>query len=429
MNHLSRSLFLVLCTLLAGGSWAQQKGLKIVGGTAPTGTERRLALVIGNQNYRHNGAKLANPISDADSMKAALESLGFKVIKKTDLDRVAFEQSVDEFGRELRNYDVGMFYYSGHGLQLGGENYLVPTDANISSAPEIEYKCVKLGRLQATMEGSQVKVKLVMLDACRDTPYPRATTRGATAAGFTIPSNPPGSMMVFATRAGATANDNPDERNGLFTNELLQHIRVPGRGIREIVDRTIEGVERRSNGNQVPGRYDELKGDFVFLKPLPAPPPPPAPAPVVIEKPVPTPVVEKPRKELSPAALAAREQLRAEMAHMKRKKGTLFGLGLGGIGIGIGTYLIANNSHNSYLNEVAARNRVSVTPITPEGQSVGPIVLAGAAVAGGLTMWILKAPYARKYRELLGKYNDIVSVRPLYNPLQQTTSVAIALRF
>ncbi|MFN3589367.1 MAG: SUMF1/EgtB/PvdO family nonheme iron enzyme [Spirosomataceae bacterium] len=199
-----------------------------------------------------------------DDMAAALSSLGFEVILRKNLTEKELTRVIDEFGNRLRQYDVGLFYYSGHGVQDRGENYLVPVDAQVKASSEIEYTCVKLGRTMAKMEGANLKVSLAFIDACRDSPFP-ATTKSTLAKGLSIPNNPPGSFVAFSTRAGSTADDNQEGRNGLFTSELLRHLTIPNLGVRDILDRTTQGVSARSNRNQIPGRYDELTGDFKFV--------------------------------------------------------------------------------------------------------------------------------------------------------------------
>ena len=261
---LKASKILLLLFFSSSLAQAQSKGMKPVGGDAPAGTERRLALVIGNKDYQ-NVSRLNNPLNDADDMAAALRTLGFEVILRKNLTQSDFLRTIDEFGDRLRQYDVGLFYYSGHGVQHNGDNYLVPVDANAKTAPEIEYACVKLGRTLAKMEGANLKVALALLDACRDSPFP-AGTKSTTAKGLNIPNNPPGSFVAFSTRAGSTADDNQQGRNGLFTAELLRHLTTPNLGIRTILDRTTQGVSSRSNKSQIPGRYDELTGDFVFVE-------------------------------------------------------------------------------------------------------------------------------------------------------------------
>ncbi|MFN8348801.1 MAG: SUMF1/EgtB/PvdO family nonheme iron enzyme [Spirosomataceae bacterium] len=264
---LKASIILLYLLCSSGLVQAQSKGMKPVGGDAPVGTERRLALVIGNKDYQ-NVSRLNNPLNDADDMATALRTLGFEVILRKNLTQSEFLRSIDEFGDRLRQYDVGLFYYSGHGVQHNGDNYLVPIDANAKTAPEIEYACVKLGRTLAKMEGANLKVSLALLDACRDSPFP-AGTKSTTAKGLNIPNNPPGSFVAFSTRAGSTADGNQQGRNGLFTAELLRHLTTPNLGIRTILDRTTQGVSSRSNKSQIPGRYDELTGDFVFVETTP----------------------------------------------------------------------------------------------------------------------------------------------------------------
>ncbi|WP_345271067.1 caspase family protein [Nibrella viscosa] len=244
---------------------AQSKSIKIVGGSAPRGTERRLALVVGNKDYAKPGAGLRNPVNDATDMAQALEELGFTVLRRQNLNRSGLEAAIDEFTEQLTRYEVGLFYFSGHGLAFSGENYLVPTDASLSFETQARSQCVSLRRVLDGMEGANAKVSLVFLDACRNNPFPKST-KGGVSQGLVIPNNPRGSLVAFATRDGRTADDNPGERNGLFTGELLKHLRTPNLGLRAMLDRTIAGVESRSGGHQIPGRYDELRGDFMFVQ-------------------------------------------------------------------------------------------------------------------------------------------------------------------
>ncbi|WP_345271063.1 caspase family protein [Nibrella viscosa] len=254
-------LFITVCPAPA------QKSIKIVAnGQAPAGTERRLALVVGNTRYNRPGAMLANPGNDADAMAAMLDKLGFEVIKRKDLDRVGFEQAIDNFGKRLANYDVGLFYFSGHGLQYEGETYLVPTDENMAAPAQIGYHCVNLGRLLSAMEGSEAQTNIVMLDACRSNPFPKAKKGPLTDGGLAIPRNPPGTIVVYATSANSTADDNPGETNGLFTGQLLRYIGQPNRTLSQILIDTRRSVYDRSNKRQLPADYSQLLGDFVFVE-------------------------------------------------------------------------------------------------------------------------------------------------------------------
>jgi formylglycine-generating enzyme len=236
--------------------------------TKVTTSERRLALVIGIKDYKRKEAQLTNPVNDANDVAEALEELGFTVIKKNNLSRTEFLEVVDDFGAKLPNYQAGLFYYSGHGLQFAGVNYLVPTDANMSSEPQIEHHCVPLGRVLSAMEGAQTKTNLVFLDACRDNPFKKSwASRGSGITGFTNPNNPPGTSVVFATSAGSTASDNnPNEKNGLFTGELLKFIKSPNLPLSQILYKTKASVFEKSNQMQMPEEYNKLFGDFYFIK-------------------------------------------------------------------------------------------------------------------------------------------------------------------
>lgn len=230
-------------------------------------TERRLALVIGNKDYQRSGASLRNPINDADDMAITLDSLGFDVIKRTNLSFINFKKIVDEFGEKLSNYDVALFYFSGHGIQFNGENYLVPIDAHLQALSDAEDDCIRLGRVMGKMKSANVKNNIVFLDACRNNPFPKSDgSKSAPINGLVIPNNPPGSIIVFATEEGKTASDNPGERNGLFTGELLKNITKPNLSINDILQNTRQNVYQRSNGNQLPSDYNKMLGGFYFIK-------------------------------------------------------------------------------------------------------------------------------------------------------------------
>ncbi|MFN3783065.1 MAG: caspase domain-containing protein [Spirosomataceae bacterium] len=230
-------------------------------------TEKRIALVIGNKNYERTDAALQNPINDANDMAKTLDGLGFDVLKYTDLTFAGFKRAIDEFGEKLPNYDVALFYFSGHGVQFNGENYLVPIDARLQTLSDSEDDCIRLGRIMGKMKAADVKSSLVFLDACRNNPFPKSDgTRGATRSGLIIPNNPAGSVVVFATEEGSTADDNMLERNGLFTSELLRHLPVPNASLSDIILKTRQGVYERSGKNQLPSDYNKMLGSFYFVK-------------------------------------------------------------------------------------------------------------------------------------------------------------------
>ncbi len=282
----------IICAFLLLGceAFAQNKGMLPVNTKTPAGTERRLALVIGNKNYTHAG-RLNNTHNDADDMAKVLQNLGFDVILKKELKMVDFLKTIDDFGVKLGHYNVGLLYYSGHGIQFQGENYLVPIDAKVNAIEDIEYTCVKLSRAMTKMEGAKLKISLAFLDACRNNPFPSSSR--SLGQGLTIPNNPPGSFVAFSTRAGSTADDNSGGRNGLFTAVLLQNLPQANVSLRTMIDNTIKQVSKQSNKAQIPGRYDELTGDFYFL--VSGSSIPEKPKPVVSQE-----EPEKPKKDLLP---------------------------------------------------------------------------------------------------------------------------------
>lgn len=260
-----------LLTLLTATcfAYAQTRGIKAVEADIPAGTEQRIALVIGNKEYM-NISPLKNPINDANDMAEALEEIGFTVIKVTDTDYRQLIGAVNKFKESLSRSDVALFYYSGHGVSYQNQNYLLPIDADISCLERIAEYGIPLNRILADIANQKVKNSFVFLDACRNVPNLKlcsSTTRDLTAtSGLVKPGvNPNGSMVVYSTNEGSTADDNIDARNGLFTGALLKYITEPNIDIRSILDMTSKDVLEASNGKQRPGRYDELLGKFYFL--------------------------------------------------------------------------------------------------------------------------------------------------------------------
>ena len=263
------SLLLVICWIGTHAVFGQSRGLKAVETEIPIGTERRLALVIGNKEYM-NIAPLQNPINDAEDMSKALEEIGFEVIQATDTDYREMIGAMNRFKESLTRSDVALFYYSGHGVSYQNQNYLLPVDADISCLERIAEYGIPLNRILADIANQKVKNSFVFLDACRNVPNLKvcsSTTRDLTVnSGLVKPGvNPNGSMVVYSTNEGSTADDNINARNGLFTGALLNYLTKPNLDIRSILDLTSKDVLEASNGKQRPGRYDELLGKFYFL--------------------------------------------------------------------------------------------------------------------------------------------------------------------
>ncbi len=230
---------------------------------ASRGSENRTALVIGNSNYEF--AKLPNAVNDADSLARELRLVGFDVIHKTDLNRQQMEETINDFGAKLKERGgVGMVYYAGHGLQIGGENYLVPVRSDISKEKDIKYKSVHMGYLLDELETAGNGMNIVVLDACRDNPYStkyRSMKNGL--AGIAIA--PVGTYIAYATSPGGVASDGKGV-NGLYTQELLKALRVPGLKIEDVFKIVRTNVRRSSNGQQIPWENSSLEGNFYFRR-------------------------------------------------------------------------------------------------------------------------------------------------------------------
>ncbi len=243
----------------------------------PSG-EGRVALVIGNNHYLHaNG--LQNAVADAEAMKEKLIGLGFDVVYRQDASRKEMNKAIDSFAMKLSANAVGMVFYAGHGIQVNGENYLIPVDLDAQDESDVINDGVNLAKILGQMSGAQAKFSLVILDACRDNPFRYAHIGGrgmATARGLApISSNARGIMVVYSAGNGQKAldslGDHDQSPNGLFTREFLRVMERPGVKIQELVDEVRERViaAAKSVGQtQTPAVYNESMGTFFFLLPL-----------------------------------------------------------------------------------------------------------------------------------------------------------------
>ncbi len=227
-----------------------------------TKKQKRLALIIGNANYTHGG-NLANPTNDARSMERTLRNLGFTVIKYENCTQSQVKRAMDEFGDKLKGHDVGLFFYAGHGVQVDGANYLIPTDAKLNSAKDVEYDCVRAGRILAKMESAGTRTNIVILDACRDNPFERSWSRNTKGKGLAFMNAPIGSLIAYATSPGNVASDG-DGSNGLYTSALLKYINSPNLTIEQLFKKVRTTVIEKSNGKQVPWESTSLRGNFFF---------------------------------------------------------------------------------------------------------------------------------------------------------------------
>jgi len=225
--------------------------------------EKKTALIIGNGNYKNGPLK--NAVNDALDMAATLSGKGFKVILRENASRVDMRNAIREFGTEINQGGVGLFYYSGHGIQIDGVNYLIPIDADIELKAEVAEECISAASVLKVMEYSNNRINVIILDACRNNPFrsfSRSDEKGITR------MDPPagakqGSIIAFATAPGAVASDG-ETRNGLYTSKLLKYINTPGLTLEEVFKKARIDVLNESAGLQTPWENNSLTGDFFF---------------------------------------------------------------------------------------------------------------------------------------------------------------------
>ena len=224
---------------------------------------RRLALVIGNDRYRTAPA-LHNAVADARAIYTALTADGFTATLALDVDLRRLDLALDGFVSRLRPGDVALLYYSGHGLQIDGENYLIPTDFSAASESEAKYAAYSASRAVQQIADRNTKLNVIILDACRDNPF-RFSARSLRR-GWAPMDTGRGTYIAFATGPGSTASDGPPGTNGLFTRQLLNALRISGLGLDDVFARVREAVYADSGAQQIPWSASSVIGDFVFTK-------------------------------------------------------------------------------------------------------------------------------------------------------------------
>jgi len=225
--------------------------------------QRRLALVIGNANYKFANP-LKNPVNDARAIGSALQGLGFEVMEYDDVTQPQMKQAINSFGQKLKDYDVGLFYYAGHGVQSKGVNYMIPVDAELKNEETIEFDCVAADRVLAFMDAASTKVNLIIMDACRNNPFARSWQRSAGGGGLAMMDAPKGSLIAYATSPGRTASDGAAS-NGLYTSALLKFMRNPALTIEQVFKQVRNEVSDKSGGAQIPWETTSLTGEDFYL--------------------------------------------------------------------------------------------------------------------------------------------------------------------
>ena len=256
--------------------------------TASAYADKRVALVIGNADYQ-SVPQLGNPIKDAAAMAAALQRLGFTVQSATDVGFDALRRALKDFAGASTGADIAVIYYAGHGMEIGGENYLVPVDAKLATDGDVPFEAISLELALGAVEGAR-GTRLIILDACRNNPFTARMKVGAKSRsigrGLARVEPEVGTIVAYSAKEGTTAEDG-DADHSPFTKALLQHIEEPGIDVQFLLREVRDTVLEQTNGKQEPFTYGSLPGKAVLLSSpkevtaLPkefAPPPPPRPA-------------------------------------------------------------------------------------------------------------------------------------------------------
>ncbi len=227
---------------------------------------KRVALVVGNGGYR-NVDRLANPANDARLIASTLQAAGFTLVgggPQLDLDKPHFDRVVQQFGAAVQGADVALFYYSGHGMQVQGANWLVPTDANPTSPRDLDFQMVDASLVLRQMEHAGTKLNLVILDACRNNPFASRGIR-ATAGGLAEMHAPEGTLISYATQPGSVAADGAGG-NSPYTAALVNAIRQPGVDVFRVFNQVGLTVKQGTGGTQQPWLASSpISGNFYFF--------------------------------------------------------------------------------------------------------------------------------------------------------------------
>jgi len=253
MRWLLRAVGFALFALLVGASSAH--------------AQRGVALVIGNSAYQ-NTAPLANPKNDATDVSAALKAYGFTVIEGFDLDKAGMDRTIRDFADALYGAQVALFFYAGHGLQVGGQNYLVPIDAKLSTPAALDFEMIRLEVVHRSME-REVATSILFVDACRNNPLARNLARamGTRSAeigrGLAQVEAGVGTLVSFSTQPGNVALDGTG-RNSPFAGALVKHMGSSHEDLSAILIAVRNDVMKETQRKQVPWEHSALTGKFYF---------------------------------------------------------------------------------------------------------------------------------------------------------------------
>jgi hypothetical protein len=234
---------------------------------APLQSERRVALVIGNANYKPSGISLANPRNDAQDISAILAAIGFEVVTAIDINKRDMDFALQRFARLATNADTALFFYAGHAMQFQGRNFLMPTDAQLEDEISVRYQMVGLEEVRAALDQAN-GIKIMILDACRNNPLANrlkqtvAASRSVAATrGLARIDKTEGMVVAYATAPDDVAQDGQG-RNSPFTAALLKRLQEPGLEIGMMFRRIASDVNAQTGGRQRPETYISLLADY-----------------------------------------------------------------------------------------------------------------------------------------------------------------------
>ncbi|MBB4360484.1 putative caspase-like protein [Bradyrhizobium sp. CIR18] len=236
----------------------------------PAQAQKRVALVIGNSAYK-SAPKLGNPVNDAGLIGGMLKKAGFDTVDvRQDLSAPEMRKALREFGTRTRDADIAVIYYAGHGMEVDGTNYLIPTDAALEADTDVYDEALPIDRVLVSIEPAK-QLRLVILDACRDNPFAKTMKRTVASRAIgrglaKIEPTTPNTMIAFAAKAGSTASDG-DSRNSPFATALAEHLPKPGLDLRKAFGFVRDDVLKSTANKQEPFVYGSLGGDDVPLVP------------------------------------------------------------------------------------------------------------------------------------------------------------------
>jgi uncharacterized protein len=243
-------------------------GAVMIGSRIPATAGTRVALIFGNAKYQA-APVLDNPTNDAEDLAKALRKMGFDVIEQRDASRDAMTKAIRDFSVHLKGAEVALFYYAGHGLQMNGENYLIPVDAKIETQADVRFSAINLIDIQQEMDGSG-RANVIILDACRNNPFIEKLARGGRSLAGRglnrIEATGVGSLIIFSTQPNNIALDGSG-RNSPFASALLKYVGTPDLEIRQMISKVRGDVLQATNQKQVPWDNSSLVGDVYLAGP------------------------------------------------------------------------------------------------------------------------------------------------------------------